>query len=197
MAEKPSLTDEQTSYLSGFLRGVDTVRTRSGLPAMGDVVPLVARGASADRPAVDHPERPELVHLRAQDRFLAEGRALSREEEAKRAENPLDAWGRMVEHACEGRFPAGLDVFRWKFHGLFNVAPAEHAFMCRLRLPSGIISSHQLRGVAELAERFGVGFADVTTRANLQLRGISAKDGVEVLASLHELGIVPRGAGAD
>ena len=198
MAEKPNLSEEQQSYLSGFLRGVDAARTRSGLPGVGDVLPLVEGcAAKADRSIADHPERPELVHLRAQDRFLGEGRALSREEEAKRVENPLDAWDRIVEHAREKRFPAGLDVFRWKFHGLFYVAPAESAFMCRLRLPGGIVSSHQLRGIADVAERHGSGHADVTTRANLQLRGIPADHSVEVLTALHELGIVPRGAGAD
>jgi len=209
VSDDPNFTDEQKSYLGGFLRGVDAARTRSGLPpvasGLGGIAglpPAAPATPAAPTPATPPaattaPPCPELVHLRAQDRFLAEGKKLCPEEEAKRAENPLDAWDRMQQHAREGRFPKGIDVFRWKFHGLFNVAPAEEAFMCRLRLPGGIISSHQLRGVAELAERFGVGFADVTTRANLQLRGISAKDGVEVLASLHELGIVPRGAGAD
>src|SRR5919204_493596 len=138
-----------------------------------------------------------LAHLRAQERFLAEGKKLAPEEEAKRAENPLDAWDRMVEHADAGRFPSGLDVFRWKFHGLFYVAPAESAFMCRLRLAGGLVTGHQVRGVADIAEQLAAGHADVTTRANLQLRGIPAERGVDVLTALHDLGIVPRGSGAD
>jgi ferredoxin-nitrite reductase len=196
LKDDPTFSEEQTSYLGGFLRGVDAARTRSGLPPVAEKLGGLV-GAAAPAAAPSSPGRPELVHLRAQDRFLAEGKKLSAEEEAKRAENPLDAWDAMQQHAREGRFPKGLDVYRWKFHGLFQVAPAEEAFMCRLRLPGGIVSSHQLRGIAAIAERFGAGHADVTTRANLQLRGIGAKDGVEVLASLHELGIVPRGAGAD
>ncbi len=196
MSDDPNLTDEQKSYLGGFLRGVDAARTRSGLPPVAEGLGgLLAAPAPVAAPPL--PGRPELVHLRAQDRFLAQGKKLCPEEESKRAENPLDAWDRMQEHAREGRLPKGLDVYRWKFHGLFQVAPAEEAFMCRLRLPGGIVTSHQLRGIAAIAERHGAGHADVTTRANLQLRGIGARDGVEVLASLHELGIVPRGAGAD
>ena len=54
-------------------------------------------------------------------------------------------------HAQEKKFPKGPDVFLFKFQGLFYVAPAQDSFMCRLRLPCGIISSHQLRGVAGLA----------------------------------------------
>jgi len=195
VSEGPKFSEEQRSYLGGFLRGLNLARGRSGLaPVAEDLGGLESGGPAA---APQGPERPELVHLRAQDRFLAEGRKLCPEEEAKRAENPLDAWDRIVEHASAGRFPKGLDVFRWKFHGLFQVAPAEEAFMCRLRLPGGILSSHQLRGVAGIAERHGQGHADVTTRANLQVRGIGAADGAEVLTALHELGIVPRGAGAD
>jgi ferredoxin-nitrite reductase len=198
VSDEPKFTEEQRSYLGGFVRGVDAARARSGLPAVGDGLAAVVGAPAAPAAAPPSlPERPELVHLRAQDRFLAEGKKLSPEEEAKRAENPLDAWGRIEEHAREGRFPKGLDVYRWKFHGLFQVAPAEDAFMCRLRLPGGIVSAHQLRGIADVAERHGSGFADVTTRANLQLRGIGARSGAEVLTSLHELGIVPRGSGAD
>jgi ferredoxin-nitrite reductase len=194
MTDEPTLSADQKSYLSGFLRGVDAVRTRSGLPPVGDVLPLVEpRGRDAPLP----PGRPELAHLRAQERFLAEGKKLAPEEEAKKAENPLDVWDRMLEHADAGRFPSGPDVFRWKFHGLFYVAPAEGAFMCRLRLPGGIVTAYQLRGVADVAERLAAGHADVTTRANLQLRGIAAERGVEVLTALHDLGIVPRGSGAD
>ncbi len=194
MPDAPTFSADQRSYLSGFLRGLDEVRRRSGLPLVGDVLPLAEPAGGAVQLGVD---RPEAVHLRAQDRFVAEGRKLCAEEEAKRAENPLDVWDRMVEHAAAGRFPGGIDVFRWKFHGLFYVAPAESAFMCRLRLPGGILSAHRLRAIAEIAERHAAGFADVTTRANLQLRGIAAERGVEVLTALHDLGIVPRGAGAD
>jgi ferredoxin-nitrite reductase len=194
MADAPAFSADQKSYLAGFLRGVDEARRRSGLPPVGDVPPL---GDGAPGPAQPALERPELVHLRAQDRFVAEGKKLCPEEQAKRAEHPLDAWDRMVEHATAGRFPSGVDIFRWKFHGLFYVAPAEDAFMCRLRLPGGIVSAHQLRGIADIAARHAAGFADVTTRANLQLRGIAADRGLEVLTGLQDLGIVPRGAGAD
>ena len=102
-----------------------------------------------------------------------------------------------MEHARDGRFPKGTDVFLFKFQGLFYVAPAQDSFMCRLRLPAGIINSHQMRGVAALAEKLGNGCADVTTRSNLQLREIGPKNTVDLLTGLHELGIIHRGSGAD
>ena len=177
-------TEEQQQYLSGFAAG-------SGLARSLRVLPATAGGGGADAADSTDP------HRRAQDRFLASGRKLSAEEAAKREANPLDSWDDLCEHARLGKAPRGIDVFRFKFHGLFYVAPAQDAFMCRLRLPCGIINSHQARGVADLAEQFGGGYVDVTTRANLQIREIHPENAPRLLEGLHELGIVPRGSGAD
>jgi len=69
--------------------------------------------------------------------------------------------------------------------------------MCRLRFAGGIVPAYQLRQVATIAESLAGGYADVTTRANLQLREIMPQHTVAVLSALHECGIVNRGAGAD
>jgi ferredoxin-nitrite reductase len=188
MAE-PVFTEEQTHYLQGFVAGSGFTRS---LPVLSTAPAVPATVGRAPAPAA-----PEDIHRRAQDRFLAEGKKLVNEEIAKRERNPLDAWDDLCEHARERRFPKGIDVFRFKFHGLFYVAPAQDAFMCRLRLPCGIISAHQMRGVADLAEQFGGGYVDVTTRANFQVREIRAENAPALLEGLHDLGIIPRGTGAD
>ena len=77
--------------------------------------------------------------------------------------------------------PRADDIFRFKFHGLFYVAPAQDSFMLRLRVPGGILTAHQMRGLAEMAEEWGSGRADITTRANLQIREFQPKDIVRVL----------------
>ena len=110
-----------------------------------------------------------------QDRFLAEGKKLTAEEKAKREKNPFEMWDEMRANSEAGKFPKGTDVFLYKYHGLFYVAPAQNSFMCRLRFAGGMTNSHQFRGVADLAEQFGGGYADVTTRANLQIREIQPK----------------------
>ena len=79
--------------------------------------------------------------------------------------------------APTGQFPKGVDNFRWRFHGLFYVAPTQNSYMCRLRIPNGILTHWQLAGVADVAERYGGGYAHVTTRANLQIREIAAANG--------------------
>ncbi|MDQ2801534.1 MAG: NirA family protein, partial [Pseudomonadota bacterium] len=79
----------------------------------------------------------------------------------------------------------------------FYVAPAQNAFMCRLRMPGGILTAQQMAGIADLADQLAGGYADITTRANLQLREIGAASAPEMLFRLAELGLTSRGAGAD
>jgi len=190
----PDFTEEQKRYLEGFFAGLLTRRgagTGPPPPAPG------ANGAATIAPAEPAASGPEEIHRAAQDRFLAAGKKLTAEEMAKRAKNPLDMWEEIRANAEAGRFPKGTDVFLHKFHGLFYVAPAQDAFMCRLRIPNGILGAHQLRGIAEIAERYAGGYADVTTRANLQLREIGPKSILDVLTAVQDLGLTTRGAGAD
>lgn len=122
---------------------------------------------------------------------------LCREELWKYEQNPLDIWDRLVSHAEENRAPAADDLFRFKFHGLFYVAPAQDSFMLRLRIPGGILTAHQMRGLAAMAADWGSGRVDITTRANLQVREFQPKDIVRVLNKLQSLGLTARGSGAD
>ena len=69
--------------------------------------------------------------------------------------------------------------------------------MCRLRIANGILSHWQFAGVADIAETLGGGYAHVTTRANLQIRDITADNGVKVVEAVQDLGLTSRGAGAD
>ena len=175
----------------GFAAGSALAKSMRGLPTWANTL------GTAATPSV--PIGPEAIQLAAQDRFLAAGKKLTAEEQAKRKlSNAVEAtWDLVMEHARDARFPKGTDVFMIKFQGLFFVAPAQNAFMTRLRIPGGVMSSHQFRGVAQLAQDFAGGYADCTTRANLQLREIGPAGTVELLIGLHELGIVNRGSGAD
>src|SRR5579863_1713573 len=175
--EGTGLSDEQKQYLEGFL---SAIASRHG---------KVAAGAAG-------PAAPD-IHRAAQDRFLAAGKKLVPEEEAKRKSHPLDMWDELCAEAAEGRFPKGTDIFRHKFFGLFYVAPAQDSFMCRLRIPNGVLAPHQAIGLADLAARWGGGYADITTRANLQIREIRPQGIVEMLEGVQELGLTSRGAGAD
>jgi ferredoxin-nitrite reductase len=54
-----------------------------------------------------------------------------------------------------------------------------------------------LSGLADLAARYGGGYAHVTTRANIQIREIEAKNAVPLLEAIQDLGLCSRGSGAD
>jgi ferredoxin-nitrite reductase len=174
------LTEEQKQYLDGFAAGAG-LRTKVALPQL----------AATPSPA------PADLHRQAQDRTTASGKKLVPEEKAKRDKDGLALWDEVAAHAKDGRYPKGTDVFMFKFQGLFYVAPAQDSFMSRLRFPGGIVNSHQMRGLADLAQDHAGGYVDVTTRANLQLREITARHTVPLLMGLADLGIVIRGAGAD
>ncbi|MEJ7639828.1 MAG: hypothetical protein WKF75_18125 [Singulisphaera sp.] len=194
------LTEDQQRYLQGFVAGTDLARTARGLPTFANtlyrngVTPPPAPGTA---PAESIPGGPEAIHYQAQNRSLAEGKKLTAEEEAKRAKFPLDRWDELRARSQAGEFPKGIDVHLAKYFGLFFVAPAQNSYMCRLRLPAGMMSTHQFRGVAAIAAQDGGGYTHATTRANLQIREITAEGSIRVLTALQDLGIVPRGAGAD
>ena len=171
--------EAQQLYLDGLARGVAAARSGA------------KDGESSGAVA------PEQVHFAAQDRTRAAGGKLTREEEAKRAKHPFDMWDEIGANAERGEFPKGTDVFLYKFHGLFHVAPAQDSFMCRLRNPNGILDAAKLRAVAAIAEELGGGYAHVTTRANLQVREIAPQHARSVLERLADAGITSRGAGAD
>ena len=172
-------TDEQKRWLEGFTSG------------------LAVRKAAPSAAPVSAPTGPDALQLLAQERTVAAGGKLVTEEVAKRTRHPLDRWNEVVARAEAGQFPKGVDVFLAKYHGLFYVAPAQDSFMCRLRMPNGILNAWQMRGLADAAERLGGGYADVTTRANLQIREIAAGHAVEMLLAVQELGLTSRGSGAD
>ncbi len=69
--------------------------------------------------------------------------------------------------------------------------------MCRLRIPGGILNTLPVPRRGAIAEELGGGYADVTTRANLQIREIPAAAAPEVLTRLADLGLTSRGSGAD
>ncbi len=202
MSDNESFSQEQKQYLAGFAFGADVARAVSRLPvisnsanANGSTVSLGVGGAKLDGELL--PVGPERIALQAQAETVAAGRKLCNEEKAKQAKNPLDMWDEIQARSDAGEFPKGTDVFLTKFHGLFYVAPAQDAYMCRLRLPGGLLYAWQMRGLADLSDQSAGGYIDVTTRANLQLREIPADQAMNILYGFRELDIINLGAGGD
>jgi ferredoxin-nitrite reductase len=180
-------TDEQKRYLEGFAVGVQVMRGGRGLGGAG------AAGKAADA----EPTGPDAAHIKAQDTLLASGKKLADQEKFKREEHPFDAYERLKEQARTNAPPVPADNFRWRYFGLFYVAPAQDSYMCRLRMPNGILKHWQLAGLADLTETCGGGYSHVTTRANLQIREILPKSAVTLIEGIQDLGLCSRGSGAD
>ena len=73
----------------------------------------------------------------------------------------------------------------------------KNSYMCRLRIPNGILNHWQFAAVADLAERCGGGYSHVTTRANIQIREIPPKHSVQLIEGIQDIGLCSRGSGAD
>jgi ferredoxin-nitrite reductase len=179
---------EQKRYLEGFVTGLQIARSTRGQGTAPGAAPA---GGAAE------PSGPDAEHWRAQARVLTAGGKLSEQEKFKRDLHPFDGYDRLKAQAAGNEYPKPPDNFRWRFFGLFYVAPNQNSYMCRLRMPNGILTHWQFAGVADLAERYGGGYAHVTTRANLQVREVEAKNAVAMVEAIQDLGLCSRGSGAD
>src|SRR6202162_2850437 len=181
---------EQKRYLEGFMAGLQIAKTSR----------TAARNGAATAPAnlvTAEPIGPDAAALRAQDRVIKAGGKLSDPEKFKRELHPFDGYEKLKEQAANNEAPKADDNFRWRFFGLFYCAPTQKAYMCRLRIPNGILTHWQFAGLGELAERYAGGYAHVTTRANLQMREVEPKNAVAIVEAIQDLGLSSRGSGAD
>jgi ferredoxin-nitrite reductase len=180
-------TDKQKEYLRGFFAGV----SQRGL------TPFV--GHSADGLITNDPTSGLPNQAAEPERlwFNTPVSDLSKEERWKFEQAPFTIWEKLLQYSNQNQPPTEDDRFRIKYFGLFHVAPAQDSFMLRLRIPGGILTTHQLRGLAQMTEDWGPGRADLTTRSNLQIRELQPKDIVRVLNRVQALGMSSRGSGAD
>lgn len=133
-------------------------------------------------------------------------------ERLKRAHNPWDGLEEIRRFAREGFSsipPEWIGTyFRWwgvytqgdgagVAGGTGGVGKALERFMVRIRIPNGIVTSHQLRGIADLTQRYARGIADLTVRQNIQLHWVTIETLPEVLAALWKIGLNTTGACGD
>ena len=62
-----------------------------------------------------------------------------------------------------------------------------HAYMLRVAIPYGVLSAHQLRGLAQIARDFDRGFGHFTTRQNIQFNWIKLIETPDLLERLAAL----------
>ncbi|NER93008.1 MAG: ferredoxin--nitrite reductase, partial [Symploca sp. SIO1B1] len=87
---------------------------------------------------------------------------------------------------------------RLKWVGVFYRPVTPGKFMLRMRTPNGILNSTQMRVLAEIVQRYGEdGSADITTRQNIQLRGVRLEDIPDIFDRFEQVGLTSVQSGMD
>ena len=87
---------------------------------------------------------------------------------------------------------------RLKWVGVFFRPVTPGKFMMRMRIPNGIVTSNQMRVLGEVVQRYGDdGNADITTRQNIQLRGVRIEDVPDIFKRFEPVGLTSVQSGMD
>jgi ferredoxin-nitrite reductase len=186
-APPEGFTREQKAYLDGLMSGI---AQRQLYPYVG----LMPSGTFTNDPSAGGPNLAVPVSETVHGTALED---LNKQELWKHELHGLDTWDRMLELASKDAAPDDADNFRFRFQGLFYVAPTQKSFMLRCRIPAGELTSEKLVALADLSDAYGNGKAALTTRSNLQIREIQPRNILNVLTSLQQAGLTSRGSGAD
>ncbi|MGC4949387.1 precorrin-3B synthase [Streptomyces sp. DT224] len=75
--------------------------------------------------------------------------------------------------------------------GALRLHRADDGALARVRVPGGVLSADQADGLRELAVELGDGELHLTSRGNVQLRGLGAECGGELASRMRERGLLP------
>ncbi len=135
-----------------------------------------------------------------------------RTERLKRETNPWEQFPTILRFAREGfqSIPAEWlnTYFRWwgtytqgdgigAVGGKGGEGKAVPYFMVRIRIPNGLLFSHQLRTIADFAEKGARGITDITVRENIQLHWVRIEDLPGLYESLWRCGLTTMGTCGD
>jgi sulfite reductase beta subunit-like hemoprotein len=116
----------------------------------------------------------------------------------QRAGNPYDVLKAIERAAREGiESLTEDDLFLCKWYGLYTHRHEPGYFMLRTKHPGGGITPEQLEAVADIAQTQQKGYADITTRQDLQLHWVHVSQAPELLRQLQAVGITTQGACGD
>ena len=121
-------------------------------------------------------------------------------ETVKETKDGLEVRAELAHFAQMGweNIPVDDRDLRLKWLGVFfrPVTPGE--FMLRLRVPQGILTAQQLITIGHIIQNYGDrGSGDITTRQNLQVRGIKIEDIPAIFEQLEACGLTSVQSGMD
>ena len=133
-------------------------------------------------------------------KYYLEGKKLNKVENNKAIKDGLEVGKEIEEFArigWEEMDKTDLEL-RLKWYGIFWRPKTPGKFMLRLRVPNGVLNSNQLSAIASIVARYGdQGSCDITTRQNLQLRGVLISDLPDIFKRLDKVGLYTTQSGFD
>jgi precorrin-3B synthase len=75
--------------------------------------------------------------------------------------------------------------------GVLRLLEAADGYLARVRLPGGLVTGEQLRVLGRLAGELGDGRVELTSRGNVQLRGLAADAAEPLTSELIAAGLLP------
>jgi sulfite reductase (ferredoxin) len=135
-----------------------------------------------------------------------------RAERLKHEKNPWEALDEIREFARggHGTIPPEWLGFYFKWWGVYTQGDgagvtggkggegiAAPYFMVRIRIPNGLLLSHQVRTIADVAAKYARGLIDITVRQNIQLHWVRIEDLPDLLERLWRAGLTTMGACGD
>lgn len=79
-----------------------------------------------------------------------------------------------------GRYSLGRDSYPRNYK--------DSLHFLRFKVPGGFITSEQLRGVAELTQKYSKNLAEITDREDIQLHWVRSEDSLEIFKIMEDLG---------
>jgi precorrin-3B synthase len=112
-------------------------------------------------------------------------------EEIKKRKDGLDVLADIYSYAASGATALQPDdemLLRW--YGIYTQRPAEDGYyMVRMRIPGGDLTPTALTTIADLADEYGQGLADITVRQNVQLHWVRFVNLPDILDRLSAVGL--------
>lgn len=111
-------------------------------------------------------------------------------ERLKREKFPLDVMDELSQIIERGYEEVPEEDFvRLQWYGLYHDKPKVGRFMMRIKVPGGVLTPAKLRTLGELSRRHGRGYAELTTRQNVQLHDVELAALPEIFATLEAAGL--------
>ncbi|HYT29355.1 MAG TPA: nitrite/sulfite reductase, partial [Actinomycetota bacterium] len=89
------------------------------------------------------------------------------------------------------------DMVRLKWYGLYHDKPKVGSYLLRIKVPGGLLSPDALEAIGAIANDYGEGYSELSTRQNVQLHFIRLTQVPDIFERLRGVGLTTAGACGD